>query len=81
MEKYLKIRGCQIQERDLVATICDYCLDFRVRSPTILRGVAEYFVHTGSSLSTPQLFSMTRIFGMSKIETLSVFPILIVILF
>lgn len=31
MEKYMKMRGCQIKEKDLVATICDYCLDFRVR--------------------------------------------------
>ncbi len=60
MEKYLKLRGCHIQERDLVATICDYCLDFRVRSRQVLEGVGEYFVHHADSLTTPQLFSIVR---------------------
>ena len=60
MEKYMKVRGVQIKERDLVATICDYCLDFRVRSKLILEGASEYFIEHGRSLSTPQIFSLTR---------------------
>ncbi|TRY61567.1 hypothetical protein TCAL_05697 [Tigriopus californicus] len=63
MEKYIKIRGCHIKEKDLMATFCEYCLDFRVRSPVILEGVGEYFIAHGKTLTTPQLYSMTRIFG------------------
>jgi hypothetical protein len=63
MEKTMKVRGVQIKERDLVATICDYCLDFGVRSTPILEGAGEYFIEHGMSLSVPQLHSITRIFG------------------
>ncbi len=60
MERYLKVRGCQIRERDLVATLCDYCLDFRIRSRTILEGAGEYFIAHADELTAPQLFSIVR---------------------
>lgn len=56
----MKARGCQIKEPDLVATICDYCLESRIRVPNILEGVSEYFIEHGHKLSTPQIFSLTR---------------------
>jgi len=31
LEKYMKLRGCNIKEKDLVAAICDYCLQFKIR--------------------------------------------------
>ena len=63
LERYMKARGCKIKEKDLVASICDYCLEFKVRSKTLLEGIGEYFLEHGKSLSTPQLHSITRIFG------------------
>ncbi len=60
LERYLKVRGCQIRERDLVATICDYCMDFRVRSKAVLEGAGEYFIAHADQLSTPQLYSIVR---------------------
>ena len=63
MEKYMKVRGVQIKERDLVATICDYCLDFGVCSKPILDGAGEYFIEHGKELSVPQVYSITRVFG------------------
>lgn len=63
LERYIKARGCQIIEKDLVAAICDYSLEFRIRSKTILEGVCEYFIEHGQTLSTPQLHSITRTFG------------------
>ncbi len=66
MEKYMRVRGCYIRERDLVATLCDYCLDFRVRSTGILEGACEYFIEHGESMTTPQVFSVVRIFGVSE---------------
>ena len=65
MERYMKVKGCTIQERDLVATICDYCLEFRVRSPAILTGVGEYFIEHARELSTPQIYSITRYYSSS----------------
>lgn len=63
LERYVRARGCQIAERDLMATLCDYCLDFRVRSPALLEGAAEYLIEHGPALTTPQLYSIARVFG------------------
>lgn len=46
-----------------MATICDLCLEFRFRDAQILDGVAQYVIEHGKQLTTPQLYSMTRIFG------------------
>lgn len=63
LEKYMKVRGVQIKEKDLVGAICDYCYDFRIRSKFILEGAGEYFIEHANSLSTPQMYSVARIFG------------------
>ncbi len=63
LEKYMKIRGVHIKEKDLVGAIADYCHDFRIRSKPILEGAGEFFIENGMSLSTPQVNSITRIFG------------------
>jgi len=63
LERYVKARGCKIKEKDLVASICDYCLEFKVRSKILFEGIGEYFLEHATSLSTPQLHSVTRIYG------------------
>merc|ERR1719351_616598 len=63
LERYIKARGCKIKEKDLVAAVCDYCMDFKVRSKVLLEGVGEYFLEHATSLSTPQLHSVTRVYG------------------
>jgi len=63
MEKLVKHRGCKIKEVDLVCTICDFCLDHRVRSSVILEGTSQYFVYYIDKLTVPQIYSMARIFG------------------
>eukprot|EP00088_Acartia_fossae_P006115 TRINITY_DN1279_c0_g1_i4.p1 TRINITY_DN1279_c0_g1~~TRINITY_DN1279_c0_g1_i4.p1 ORF type:complete len:716 (+),score=170.02 TRINITY_DN1279_c0_g1_i4:592-2739(+) len=63
MEKVIKLKGCQIQEIDLVSTFCNVCTHFRIRSPYILEGVSEYFVHNVDKLTVPQIYAMARIFG------------------
>ena len=63
LERYIKARGCKIKEKDLVAAICDYCMDYKVRSKVLLEGVGEYFLEHATSLSTPQLHSVTRVYG------------------
>ena len=63
IERYIKARGCQIQDANLVAAICDYCIDQQWRSPSVLNGVSEYFVTHSQDLTTPQLHSIARVFG------------------
>merc|ERR1719457_431182 len=63
MEKIIKVKGCQIQEFDMVSTICNACIHFRIRSPVILEGVSEYFLHNRAKLSAPQIYSMASVFG------------------
>jgi len=63
MEKVIKHKGCQIQEIDLVSTICDYCFNFRVRSPVVLEGASEYFIHHVANLEPRQIYAIARVFG------------------
>jgi hypothetical protein len=63
MEKIIKVKGCQIQELDLVSIICNVCVHFRIRSAVILEGVSEYFLHNKAKLSIPQIYSMASMFG------------------
>ena len=34
LEKIIKLKGCKIMEFDLISTICSYCLDMSIRTPT-----------------------------------------------
>jgi len=63
LEKIIKLKGCKIMEFDLITTICSYCLAMRIRSPTILEGVGQYFIEHHQSLTIPQVTIMTGIFG------------------
>lgn len=63
LEKYVKVRCIQIEDANLVAAICEYCMDLKVRRPQILNGVSEYFTAHCSTLTTPQLHSIARVFG------------------
>lgn len=51
LERYVKAKGVSIKNPTLMANIMDYCSKFRVRSPTLLQGSAEYLVAHGNSLS------------------------------
>jgi len=63
MEKIIKVKGCQIQELDLVSTICNVCTHFRIRSPVILEGASEFFLLNKAKLTLPQIYSIARIYG------------------
>eukprot|EP00092_Neocalanus_flemingeri_P001663 GFUD01001774.1.p1 GENE.GFUD01001774.1~~GFUD01001774.1.p1 ORF type:complete len:670 (+),score=234.94 GFUD01001774.1:542-2551(+) len=63
LEKIIKKKGCQIMEFDLICTICSYCLAMRIRSPTILEGVGQYFIEHHQSLTVPQVTAIAGIFG------------------
>jgi len=63
LQKYVKVRCIQIEDANLVAAICEYCIDTRIRSLQILNGVSEYFTINCSRLTTPQLHSIARVFG------------------
>eukprot|EP00092_Neocalanus_flemingeri_P083580 GFUD01104916.1.p1 GENE.GFUD01104916.1~~GFUD01104916.1.p1 ORF type:complete len:670 (-),score=227.02 GFUD01104916.1:82-2091(-) len=63
LEKIIKKKGCQIMEFDLICTICSFCLAMRIRSPTILEGVGQYFIEHHQSLTVPQVTAIAGIFG------------------
>jgi hypothetical protein len=59
LEKVLRLRGCQIQEPDLVATICEACCHFRIRSPTLLE-----VSHRNLSMNRKGTYILADIHGM-----------------
>ena len=61
LSKYVKIRGVQIKDANLVAAICDYSADMRLRNKAVLNGVSEYFVSHSKQLTTPQLFAVAKV--------------------
>lgn len=63
LERVMKVKGVTIKETDLVAAICDYCDHFRIRSKTIFEASGEYFIANSSSLNTPQINSIAKIYG------------------
>lgn len=63
LEKVVRLRGCTIQEPDLVPTICEACCHFRIRSPTLLEGASQYFLHHADKLTVPQILSIAKSFG------------------
>jgi len=73
LEKYMKVRGVNIKEADLVAAACDYCDHQKVRSAIILEASAEYFVEHSKSLNTPQINSIAKVFGNLNIHPSSGF--------
>jgi len=73
MEKYMKARGVNIKEADLVAAACDYCDHQKVRSAIILEASAEYFVEHSKILNTPQINSIAKVFGNLNIHPSSGF--------
>ena len=63
LERYMKVRGIQIKEIDLVAAICDYCDHQCLRSLPILEASGEYFIEHAKSLNPPQINSIVKVFG------------------
>ena len=63
LEKIMKLRGCKIQEHDLICTISSYCQALRLRSPVILEGLGQYFIQSHKTLSVPQVSALASAFG------------------
>ena len=63
LEKVIKLKGCKIQEHDLMVTISSYCQLMRIRSPVILEGIGQYFIETHQGLSVPQVSALAPVFG------------------
>jgi Xaa-Pro dipeptidase len=63
IEKMIRVKGLQITEADLISTICSYCSHFRIRSPVILEGVAQYFLEHGARLEPAQVCALSLTFG------------------
>jgi len=63
MEKIIKHKGCQISEIDLIYVMCSYCTKFRIRSPTILEGVGQYFIEHHLSMEPVHIMTIAQTFG------------------
>jgi len=63
LEKIIKLRGCRIQELDLMCTISSYCQVMRLRSPVILEGIGQFFIESHKTLSVPQVSALAPVFG------------------
>jgi len=63
LEKIMKLRGCKIQEHDLICTISSYCQALRLRSPVILEGLGQYFIQSHRTLTVPQVSALAPVFG------------------
>lgn len=64
IEKTIKVKGLQIAEGDLISTICSYCTHFRIRSPSILEGVSQYFIENHTRLEPAQVCAISQTFGL-----------------
>jgi len=73
LEKYMKVRGVQIVEADLVAATCDYCDHRKLISPLVLEASAEYFVEHYKNLNTPQINSIAKVFGNLNVHPMNGF--------
>lgn len=63
MEKIIKHKGCQISELDLIYVMCSYCTKFRIRSPTILEGVGQYFIEHHHNMEPVHIMAIAQSFG------------------
>ena len=61
----MKAKSLKISDPSLIAWAMEYAKKFRLRSPHVLDGVAEYVVlHNGTNLSASQLSSILEPFGL-----------------
>ena len=63
LEKIIKLKGCQIKEHDLMATISNYCQVLRIRSPVILEGLGQYFIECHNNMTVSQVSALAPVFG------------------
>lgn len=63
LERYIKIRGDNIKNEFLFASIMEYCLKFKIRSVPIFEKCCDYFIANSSSLSPSVIKSLFVPFG------------------
>ncbi|XP_032681046.1 uncharacterized protein LOC116848738 [Odontomachus brunneus] len=68
LERYVTVRGAEMKDANLVATIMDYCKGLKVRNPRILAECSRYFVRNGMEISPSLLSSILTPFGSLNIE-------------
>eukprot|EP00096_Caligus_rogercresseyi_P014038 TRINITY_DN6585_c0_g1_i1.p1 TRINITY_DN6585_c0_g1~~TRINITY_DN6585_c0_g1_i1.p1 ORF type:complete len:635 (-),score=190.82 TRINITY_DN6585_c0_g1_i1:53-1957(-) len=63
LERYVKAKGVHIQDLQLVASISEFALKFRLRNTSLLEGLSEYFISHGRDFTPHQIHSVVRTFG------------------
>ncbi|XP_023230928.1 FAST kinase domain-containing protein 3, mitochondrial-like [Centruroides sculpturatus] len=64
IERFMKAKGSKIQSTELMCVVADYCIHFQWQSNIILDSLKNYFVNNSNSLSTRDIYSLVRIFGL-----------------
>lgn len=68
LESYVTVKGAEMKDPDLVASIMDYCRDLRVRNPRILAECGGYFVRRGTELPPSLLSATLTPFGFLNVQ-------------
>lgn len=68
LERYVTVRGAEMKDAYLVASIMDYCRGLRVGNPRILAECGRYFVRNAMEISPSLLPSVLTPFGSLNIE-------------
>lgn len=64
LERYVTIKGAEMKDSNLVASIMDYCKDLKLRNPYILAECGKYFIRHGMEISPFLLSSVLTPFGL-----------------
>ncbi|XP_067130583.1 FAST kinase domain-containing protein 3, mitochondrial-like [Centruroides vittatus] len=64
IERFMKAKGSKIQSAELMCVVADYCIHFQWQSNIILDSLKNYFVNNSNSLSTRDIYSLVRVFGL-----------------
>ncbi|XP_014469831.1 PREDICTED: uncharacterized protein LOC106741912 [Dinoponera quadriceps] len=68
LERYVTVRGGEMKDADLVASIMDYCKGLKVRNSRILAECGRYFVRNGMDVSPSLLASVLTPFGSLNVQ-------------
>lgn len=63
IERFIKAKGTKVHSVELMCIISDYCVHFQWQSKIILDCLMIYFLNNSKNLSTRDIYSLVRIFG------------------
>lgn len=68
LERYVQVKGMDMKDPHLVASIMEYCRDLKIRNPYILTECGKYFVKHGMEIAPSLLASVLTPFGLLNVH-------------